>query len=345
MRDTSYRAAVIGLGVMGNIADGLGGRHPVLYKPCCHTDMYELHPNTHLVAGCARSPERRSAFLQKFEGCRFYSDYQKMLKEESIEILSIATPATCHAEMVIAAAEAGVKGIYCEKAMAVSLVECDAMIAACEETGTILVINHQRRWDDRYRNLKKLIKDGIIGRLESVFFSIGGGRLCRSGSHFFDLALMFCDDEVSGGSGWLGNPREFDPEGFGIFESKMGMRITIDISHSLRHPVQGDLIGEEGMVRIASGEHALELWTRDEESEFGDMALRHLPRNFSIGNAMMNAIDDLIHCIEYGGQPLSSGYDGRRAFEMLTTIHQSHHENRAFLTLPLVDRGREIPSN
>ena len=40
----TYKAAVIGLGVMGCVADGLGGRHPEWYLSCCHADVYLYHP-------------------------------------------------------------------------------------------------------------------------------------------------------------------------------------------------------------------------------------------------------------------------------------------------------------
>ena len=59
----------------------------------------------------------------------------------------------------------------------------------------------------------------------------------------------------------------------------------------------------------------------------------------------MNILDDLIHCMEEDGQPLDSGYDGRKGFEMIAAIHQSQGQNREFVTFPLEDRGLVIPSN
>ena len=131
MSDTIYRAGVIGLGIMGNIADGLGGRHPRWYAPCCHSDVYAFHARTELVAGSTRDAGRQQLFREKHGNKPVYADYRQMLEHEELDIVSIATPATCHAEMVVACAEDGVRGIYCEKAMATSLDECDRMIAAC----------------------------------------------------------------------------------------------------------------------------------------------------------------------------------------------------------------------
>lgn len=340
-----YRSAVIGLGVMGNIADGLTGRHPEWYRPCCHADAYEYHPQTEMVAGSTRSQEKQALFREKRGDKPVYSDYHEMLAKEKIDIVSIATPATCHAEMTIAAARAGVKGIYCEKAMATSLAECDVMIEACEQTGAVLIINHQRRWDNRYIALKRFIDEGHIGVLQAIQISFGGGRLCRGGSHMFDLALMFADDQVVTGCGWLSDPDGFDPGGIGIFETERGVRILIDGCVGLNHQFQADFIGEQGIIRVVDGGFQFECWRLDKSSEFGLMVKQHLPMNFSIRSPMLNAVDDLIRCIETGDKPRSSGYDGRAAFEMITVIHQSHHTGRAFIPLPVQDKQYRIESN
>lgn len=166
--------------------------------------------------------QRQQLFRDKRGNKAIYSDYQQMLQQERPNIVSISTPATCHAEMVIAAAESGVRGIYCEKAMATSLAECDAMIESCRRSGTVLAINHIRRWDDRFRFLQRLVVEEKIGKVQSIQISYGGGCLCRMGSHMSDLALMLGGDEVVGCSGWLSNADEFDPGGVGLFETRDG---------------------------------------------------------------------------------------------------------------------------
>jgi UDP-N-acetyl-2-amino-2-deoxyglucuronate dehydrogenase len=298
-----------------------------------------------LVAGSTRDPQRQQLFYDKRGNKPIYGDYQKMLQQECPNIVSIATPATCHAEMVIAAAEAGVKGIYCEKAMATSLVECDAMIESCKRSGTVLAINYTRRWDDRFRFLQRLIAEKTIGEIQSIQISYGGGRLCRVGSHMSDLALMFGGDEVVGCSGWLSNADEFDPGGVGLFETRGGMRIVIDGSVGMTQSFNMAIVGETGLVRLLDGEFSIELWSQDETSEFGLLSRRHLPLNYPVGNPMLNAIDDLIVCMEEGGTPKSNGESGRDAFELIAAIYQSHRQHRAFVTLPLEDRGLVIPSN
>lgn len=74
------------------------------------------------------------------------------------------------------------------------------------------------------------------------------GAAVPGGSHMFDLALMFCGDEVAQGCRWLSNPGDFDPGGIGIFETKKGVRIVIDGAVGMSHKFQVDLVGAEGGV-------------------------------------------------------------------------------------------------
>ena len=340
-----YTAAVIGLGIMGNVADGLGGRHPSMYKPCCHADAYEFHPRTELVAGSSRSDKNRSLFQKKRGDKPVYDDYREMLEEEKPDIVSIATPATSHAEITIEAAKLGVKGIYCEKAMAVSLLECEQMIQACKNAGATLMINHQRRWDNRYIELKRFIENGNIGALQSMQISLGGSRMCRSGTHMFDLALMLTGESIKFGQGWLSDPDNFDPGGVGLFETVGGIRIFVDISAGMSHGFQIDLIGQEGMIKILDGGFQFEYWSIDQSTEFQLMSKKHMPLNYSIQSPFLNAIDDLLNCIETGEKPDSSGENGKSAFEMITAIHQSHHSGRQIVDFPLKDKTLKIESN
>ena len=341
----NYKAAVIGLGVMGCVANGVNGRHPEWYPPCNHADAYLYHPDVCLVAGCSRTSDKREYFHRKYSGTNTYADCRELFDKESIDLVSISTPARCRAEIVLAAAEAGVKRIYCEKAMACSLDECDKMIQVCEANNVMLIINHQRRWDNRFGAIKNFLEEDKIGDLQTIQISFGGGRLCRGGSHMFDLALMFAEDRIESGWGWLSNPTDFDSGGIGVFETNGGIRIVIDGSLGMNHYFQIDLIGERGVIRLLDGGFRTEAWLLPNESEFGLMNQHHLPHSYSKESPMLNAIQNLIHSIENGTQPKSSGFEGRAAFEMIAAIHQSHYDNRATIKFPLRDRTKRIESN
>lgn len=342
-----YRGAVIGLGVMGQIADGLGGKHPIWYPPCCHADAYEMHGQTELVAGATRDPSRQDRF-RNARGKPVFGDYREMLTEIQPDIVSIATPAVVHAEMVGAAVEAGVKAIWCEKAMAVSLEECDQMILACQDAGVVLAINHNRRWDDRYAAYVQSVRGGLIGQLQSVHIHFGGGRLCRGGSHAFDLMRYFVDDKIAWGLGWLDNADDFDPGGTGIFETLSGVRVFIDGRAGMKHMMAVELVGDGGIFKLVDDGFDVQVWTpdtRENIKDFGLMTRGALPLNYSIQNPFLNVLDDLVSGIETGKKNRSTGEDGRAAFEMITAIHLSHHQNKREIEFPVVERAYQIASN
>jgi len=89
-------------------------------------------------------------------------DYRTLLEDSSIDAVVITTPEFLHAEQTIAAAEYG-KHVLCEKPMARTLAEADAMIEAASTAGVQLMIAHSRRFTERYRRLHALRQDGAVG--------------------------------------------------------------------------------------------------------------------------------------------------------------------------------------
>lgn len=219
------------------------------------------------------------------------------------------------------------------------------MIQICDATDTVLVINHQRRWDNRFLALKEFIDDGNIGKLQSIQISFGGGRLCRSGSHIFDLALMFADSKVKEGWGHLSNPGDFDPGGLGVFKTINNIRIFIDGAVGMNHLFHANFIGEMGIIRLLDGGLQMESWLLDQNSDFGLMNQHHLPLNSPAQSPMLAAVDDLIQSIENGENPNSSGRDGRATFEMISAIHQSDKNDRKMIEFPVQERDLIVRSS
>ncbi|MCL2192955.1 MAG: Gfo/Idh/MocA family oxidoreductase [Treponema sp.] len=90
--------------------------------------------------------------------------HKEILDDPGIDLVSICTPPFCHAEIVIDFLKAG-KNVIVEKPMAVSLQECDAMIAAQRESGKLLSVIAQNRFRDPISGLKKVLDSGLIGKV------------------------------------------------------------------------------------------------------------------------------------------------------------------------------------
>jgi predicted dehydrogenase len=130
---------------------------------------------------------------------RRYSDYREMIERERLDLIAICTQAPQHAPIAIHAAEMGVKGILCEKPVALTLAEADAMLHACARSGTRLAINHQTRMIPSTFLVERLLKEGAIGELRAIRMIDKGGRpagnsLMELLTHVFDLARIYAGD-------------------------------------------------------------------------------------------------------------------------------------------------------
>jgi predicted dehydrogenase len=133
-----------------------------------------------------------------------YADYRDMFKD--VDAVTICTPNKFHAEITIAALEAGVH-VLCEKPMAMTTAECEAMLAASEKSGKVLAIAYHYRFMKETQAAKRLILENEIGspmvaRVKAlrrrkvpswgVFTNKdlqGGGSLIDYGCHFLDLSM------------------------------------------------------------------------------------------------------------------------------------------------------------
>ncbi|MEA2530358.1 MAG: hypothetical protein QOG89_2002, partial [Thermomicrobiales bacterium] len=96
-----------------------------------------------------------------------YGDYRQLLDRTDIDLVDICTPEFLHAEQTIAAAAAG-KHVLCEKPMAATVAEADAMLDACRRAGVRLMIAHSRRFTPRYQRIRTAIDRGDVGEVRFV---------------------------------------------------------------------------------------------------------------------------------------------------------------------------------
>lgn len=96
-----------------------------------------------------------------------YGDYRQLLARADVDLIDICTPEFLHAEQTVAAAAAG-KHVLCEKPMAASVAEADAMLDACRRAGVRLMIAHSRRFTPRYQRIRAAIDRGDIGEVRFV---------------------------------------------------------------------------------------------------------------------------------------------------------------------------------
>jgi len=98
------------------------------------------------VAVCEVDAERLKVAETDFPGIETYSTVAEMLRKSDVNLVTIITPHNTHAKLALQCLKAG-RHVVCEKPLAITTAECDAMIAAAKKSGVVLSTYHNRHWD------------------------------------------------------------------------------------------------------------------------------------------------------------------------------------------------------
>ncbi|HZG58812.1 Gfo/Idh/MocA family oxidoreductase [Paenibacillus sp.] len=276
----TYRIAIVGCGGIAN------GKHmPSLSK---------LN-NVEMVAFCDIVPERAQQAAEKYgaEGAKTYTDYTEVLKDASIDIVHVCTPNDSHAEIAIAALEAG-KHVMSEKPMAKTAADAARMVEAAKRTGKKLTVGYNNRFRPDSQHLKKLCEEGELGEIYfakahairrravptwGVFLDEekqGGGPLIDIGTHALDLTLWMMNNykpkvvlgtsyhklsqKENAANAWgPWDPKKFTVEdsAFGMIVMENGATISLESSWALNtldvDEAKCTLCGTEGGADMKGG--------------------------------------------------------------------------------------------
>ena len=355
MNDRPYRAALIGLGRIADTIDdetvGSGW-----LEPFSHMGSYMDVPEVRVVGAADRYREQREAFGQRWgvSADKLYDSYQEMLERERPDIVSICTHVAPRAEITLDIARmvregrTGVKCIWVEKPMAVSLQEADSMVEACREAGVILMLNAMRASDVYYRRARALIDEGALGKMLQIT-GHGSGSLAHMGVHWLGAMCV-----LAGGServSWLVGEAESDDKansggdlaGNAYLAFENGARGFCRMMPSGASTWTLDAIGENGTIAIRNGNegYEFELWRMGQVVEGArPTPVRYVfPRPQRIWSAGVGQVKDAIACIESGKTPNCSGDMGRHLLEIAIAIRESHRLGNVRVDLPLADRS------
>jgi predicted dehydrogenase len=127
------------------------------------------------------------------DGDRFLST-EALYAATTPRYVNVCTWPTLHAPMVIEAARSGVRGILCEKPMALASGDIRAMLAACDEEGSRLGVAHQVRYNPRVDVVRRLLAEGRLGDGLVLEARLGDDwDVLSYGVHWFDLANYLFD--------------------------------------------------------------------------------------------------------------------------------------------------------
>ena len=136
-----------------------------------HLPETALHPHAEVGAICDVVKARANEIAREYS-CKAYTDYQQLIQDPDLDAVIVAATNTTHAEMTIAALQAG-KHVMCEKPMATTLDDAQNMIQSAEQSGKRLMIAHNQRFEPANQKAKEILQSGKLGRV-LTFTSVFG---------------------------------------------------------------------------------------------------------------------------------------------------------------------------
>lgn len=193
MEEKKHGLAIVGFG-------GMGRRH---------TEMIQQVPQI-VLCGIYDVLEQQKELARSL-GINAYNTMEELLADPAVDLVLVATPNNYHKDIAVQALRAG-KNVICEKPVTVTSAELEEIIATANECGRLFTVHQNRRWDDDYLTIKKVMDEGTIGdvfHLETRVHgsrgipqdwrrakSAGGGMLFDWGVHLLDRLLLLIPEKI-----------------------------------------------------------------------------------------------------------------------------------------------------
>lgn len=336
------RTGIIGTG-------GIGGSH---------RKAIDAVEGCELVA-CCDIVEEVARGVGEERGIPWLADYHDLLALDEVEAVAVCTPHYLHHPMVIAAAQAG-KHIICEKPMAMTVRECDDMIAAADAADVVLAIVHQSSASPQVRLAKSIIDGGELGELwqaahlspglrtmayyrtgewRGTWHQEGGGVLINQKVHDLHTLnfLLGEPEEVYGSVKNVAHDIEVEDVATAQFRFRGGLDLHLQVSNASPAPESyTQILADNGTLVLSGGVKigrpsqsatafiagSDEAWARPEV----EWETPEPPELAHTGHAAMYA--GLLAAVREGAQPAVTANHGRTAVEMLNGIILSSYTRR-----------------
>ena len=279
-----------------------------------------------------------------------YLDHHEILNSD-IDLVDVCTPPFAHAEISVNAMKSG-KNVVCEKPMAASLEECDAMLKARDESGRKLSIIAQNRFRKPVRDLKALLDSGMAGRIRHVtvnslwfrghsYYDLwwrgtweteGGGCTLNHAVHHIDMLgwMMGTPERITSVLANTGhNNAEVEDLSVSVMEYP-GALATVTAS-VVDHGEEQALIFQCENAKIAFPYSVFASQTQpngfplaDADEQFSRKADAYLQTLKPLAYEMHTGqLEDVLCALEENREPAITGEDGRRTIELISAIYKS----------------------
>ena len=326
-----------------------------------------INNHLELVAVCDVIPEHMELLLEKYDlnkttSIKRYTDYKKMIEENELELVGIATESGIHAEIALYCIEHNINVII-EKPMAMSIEDADKIIQLSEAKGVKVSACHQNRFNIAVQEMRKALEAGRFGKLSHGSIHVrwnrnkdyytqapwrgtwaqDGGALMNQCIHGIDLLRWMMGDEIEEVYGvtrqQFHNYLEAEDVGMAVVKFRNGAIATIEGTTNV-YPKNLEetlyLFGEKGTVKLGGkSTNNIDVWNFSDETDedLKNKGLEEVTSNV-YGNGHTSLYADVIDAIKSDRKPYVDAQAGKNALELVLAIYQSQKEGRA-VRLPL----------
>ena len=313
------------------------------------------------VIGLGAQGTQHMGGLERIEGVRLAAvvDLDAFFRAgtEVVDALIVCVPNRYHCDTVLQALSAGLHALV-EKPMAISLGECDRMIAAADAADLRLMVSHNLLFYEPHRVVRDLIASGNIRRPHlfrtrltcgNMYGSwrdradlCGGGLLIDSGAHRFYTARQMMG-EVKSVTAWLDTDdprRRGDETGFVVMEFEKGGVGLIDSTFHAPGETFDDLIelvSRDAMIWIPGSEaEYLKTWSHPPVASGAEVMINRSGTEWEVlptppddwASSCVKSVAHFADCIRGRAEPITSGHEGRRNLAVLEAAYLSGMERR-----------------
>ncbi|MCZ8511670.1 Gfo/Idh/MocA family oxidoreductase [Paenibacillus filicis] len=319
-----------------------------------HAKAIAGHPDAELVAIADVEKDKANKMAEEYAIPYVYTDYEQMLKQGDIDVISVAVPSGMHGEVTIASAQAG-KHVFCEKPLEITSEKMTQMIEACKRSNVKLGCVFQRRVMPASIVAKRSIEEGKLGKLvlgdaylkyyrspeyyrsagwRGTWALDGGGALMNQGVHGIDLIQWLAGDvhSVFAYSAPLLRDIEVEDTAVAVLKYKNGAFGVIQGTTSVfpSQETRFELHGENGTIIF--GDSGFKQWkfagSDEEMPQVEGMVYSGSDPSKIASDGHYILLDDMIRAIRDDRAPLVSGEDARKSVELILAIYESSRSSK-----------------
>lgn len=287
-----------------------------------HARVYYRLEEANLVAVSDVSERTLNKVCKKYDATG-YSDYEDLLKDPEIEVVSVCVPTTHHHDVVMKAIEYG-KHVLVEKPIAFSLEEAEEMIAAAKEKGVILGTGHVERFNPAVQKAKELIENDVIGDVVSASAKRVGpfpprikdvGVCIDLAIHDLDVMYYLFDEDVEQVYGRMSSmldKTDFEDhaEIMVNFENATGILEVNWLTPYKRREIE--ITGTDGIISVDYIEQSIEVFGKFAQ----DINIKH-------EEPLKEELKSFLEAVDENKDPVITGEDGLNALKMVIAASKS----------------------